>query len=420
MLLEFVLSYTVVLLALVLAIGAINLYYFLDLILQKENREKLYSVWLLTLASIAVHASFHTAEAIFGKNVFIQAVETFSLFIGATAVGILAKNTLSFYTFADTRRRLEMSIQERTSELENTKKQLEASHEELTAAYYELKNLDRMKSEFLSNVSHELRTPLTSIKGVLDIMADEELPKEQGELMAMARQNANRLNALIGNLLYYTRMEYGPEALNKEDVDIGGAIASAVKAMTPTAQDKGIAIETSVESKLKALADKKALHKLLFNLLSNAIKFNRSGGRVTVRGRAVKDGRLEICVEDTGIGIPEEHLDRIFERFYQVDGSTRRKYPGIGLGLSIAKAIVEMHGGRIWVESEVGRGSRFAFEIPGELRGIAQDDDREAAEKSNGEEFQEMLIGLRPPSPRILRLTFSASHDTSREDGHPV
>ncbi len=354
MFLEFMLSFTTLLLALVLAVGAINIYYFLDLILRKENRAKLYTVWLLTLASLAVHASFHMAEAAIGETVALRALEMLSLSMGAVALGMLAKNMLSFYTFVETKRRLEMAVQERTGELK--------------ATYNELKTLDKMKGEFLSNVSHELRTPLTSIKGVLDIIAGEELAKEHEELITIARQNANRLNAMIGDLLYYARMEYGPEALNVKELDLGEVIATSVKAITPVAQDSGISIETSTGGDPKIFADKKALHKVLFHLLSNAIKFNSEGGRVTVMARG-KNGGIAVCVEDTGIGIAKEHLNKVFDRFYQVDGSIKRQYPGIGLGLSIAKGIVEKHGGRIWAESEVGKGSKFTFEIP---RGNAQ------------------------------------------------
>ncbi len=364
MFLEFMLSFTTLLLALALAVGAINIYYFLDLILRKENRAKLYTVWLLTLASLAVHASFHMAEAAIGETVALQALEMLSLSMGAVALGMLAKNMLSFYTFVETKRRLETAVQERTGELK--------------AAYNELKTLDKMKGEFLSNVSHELRTPLTSIKGVLDIIAGEELAKEHEELITIARQNANRLNAMIGDLLYYARMEYGPETLNKEVLDLGEVIATSVKAITPAAQDSGISIETRAEGDLGVFADKKALHKVFSSLLSNAIKFNKQGGRVTMKVRGGENGGITVCVEDTGIGIAKEHLNKIFDRFYQVDGSIKRQYPGVGLGLSLAKGIVEKHGGRIWVESEVGRGSKFTFEIP---RGNAQYDGAVAVSK---------------------------------------
>ncbi|MFQ5815575.1 MAG: sensor histidine kinase [Candidatus Hydrothermarchaeaceae archaeon] len=292
-----------------------------------------------------------------------------SLLMLVVGLGLLALNMLSIYTFVETKRRLETAVQERASELESTKMRLEASHEELKATYDELSILDRMKDEFLSNVSHELRTPLTSIKGVLDLLAGGEISEEQRELVSLAKRNANRLNALIGDILYYARMEYPAAELNKEELDLWGVIESSVKAMSLVAQDGGIIMETSTEGDLKVLADKKAVYRVLFHLLSNAIKFNNMGGRIMVRARGGENGQVEVCVEDTGIGIPREQLDKIFDRFYQVDGSTKRRYPGTGLGLSLVKGIVEKHGGRIWVETEVDKGSKFTFEIP---RGDAQ------------------------------------------------
>ncbi len=421
MLFEFVTSYAIVLFTMVLAIGAINIYYFLELILQKENRLKLYPVWLFALASLAIHSFGYIAETIIDNFMLYRILELASLTMGALAVGALAKNTLSFYTFTETKRRLEIAVQDRTKELEEAKVRLEeygksleqkvmertweleaakaglednvkertkaleekvteliemrtallnmmddieAGHSELKVAYDDLKMLDKMKDEFLSNVSHELRTPLTSIKGALDIMSDEELPKELSELTSIAKQNANRLNALIGDIIYYSKMEYRATELTKEDLDLGEIITKSVKTTSPTAMENGITIETSAEGDLKALVDKKAIYKVFSNLLSNAIKFNKKGGRIMVRAKGIVNGHVEVCVEDTGIGIPKEHLGKVFDRFYQVDGSTKRKYSGTGLGLSIAKSIVEKHGGKIWVESEVGKGSRFTFKIP--------------------------------------------------------
>ncbi|MFQ5815897.1 MAG: sensor histidine kinase [Candidatus Hydrothermarchaeaceae archaeon] len=378
MLLEFVISYAVAMLALVLAIGAINIYYFLDLVLQKENREKLYTVWLLALSSLAVHASFHIAEITFGETVLVQAWEMFSLSIGVAAIGILAKSTLSSYTFVETKKRLETATQERTRELEekmtelsdtrsavlNMLDDLEASHDELKTAYEELQTLDKMKDEFFSNVSHELRTPLTSIKGSLDLLTMEEISEEQRELVSLAKHNTNRLNALVGDILYYAGMEYGAAELNKEELDLGGVIESSVKAISPMALDSGITIETSIEGDLRASVDKNAMYKVLLNLLNNAVKFNKRGGKVMVSARGGENGRIRVSVSDTGIGMPKEQLDKIFNRFYQVDGSTTRRYPGTGLGLSLVKGIVKKHGGKIWVESEVGKGSKFTFEIP--------------------------------------------------------
>ncbi len=430
MLLEFIANYAVVMLALVLAFGAINIYYFLDLVLQKENRKNLYNVWFLALFSIAVHSVGHLSEAVLGNIPLYQILEVLSLSIGALVIGLLAKNTLSFYTFVETKRRLETAIQERTMALEEAKTRLEeysrslekrvkertreleeakagletrvnertreleesvieltdsraailnmvedmeASRDELRAAYDELKTLDKMKDEFFSNVSHELRTPLTSIKGALDLLEGDGILEEQKELVSLAKKNANRLNALIGDILYYARMAYSDYKLNKEELDLGELIGISVKAVLPTAMDSSVAVETNIEGDLKIFADKNGMHKVLSNLLNNAVKFNNRGGKVVVSARGEKDARIRLSVSDTGIGIPKEHLDKIFTKFYQVDGSTKRRYPGTGLGLAMVKGIVEKHGGRIWVESKVGEGSKFAIELPGIAEKVTAD-----------------------------------------------
>lgn len=242
--------------------------------------------------------------------------------------------------------------------------ELKKAHGKLKLAYEELKVLDKMKEEFLSNVSHELKTPLTSIICVLDILAGGGVSLEHRELIPIARRNADRLDALIGDLLSCAKMEYGPETLDTKEHDLGEVIRTSVKATLSKAQDCGISIETHFEGDLRAWVDKKAMFKVLSNLLNNAVKFNNRGGRVAVRAWAGLNGCVKVSVSDTGIGIPKEHLGKIFNRFYQVDGSTKRKYQGTGLGLSMVKGIVEKHGGRIWVESDVGKGSRFIFEIP--------------------------------------------------------
>jgi hypothetical protein len=252
---------------------------------------------------------------------------------------------------------------EEITERKKTEEELRKAHAELKIAYEELKTLDKMKDEFLSNVSHELRTPLTSIKGAFDLLDNEMLSIEQKELVFLGKQNANRLNELIGDILYYAKMEYLAYELKEDEFDLGKVIEASVRAVTPMALNSGISLETETKGELGLVGDKNAIFKVLSNLLSNAIKFNKKGGKVIVKA-GVENGRIKVIVSDTGIGIPKDHLSKIFRKFYQVNGSTKRKYPGAGLGLSIAQTIVEKHGGKIWAESEVNKGSKFIFEIP--------------------------------------------------------
>lgn len=234
----------------------------------------------------------------------------------------------------------------------------------LQKAYKELKTLDQLKSDIISNVSHELRTPITIAKGAIELAMEEENKKERDELLAMGSKALARQNRAVGNLIDATKIERGVLKLKFEIIDLRQAVEAAVQEMLPLALKNGIKIETSLEKNLpKVKADLNVIKHVLTNLIDNAIKFNKSGGKVMIEARQ-KGEFVEISVSDTGIGIAREHLPKVFDRFYQVDATPARAYCGIGLGLVVAKEIVEAHGGRIWVESELGKGSRFTLSIP--------------------------------------------------------
>lgn len=227
----------------------------------------------------------------------------------------------------------------------------------------EVKTLDRMKEEFISNVSHELRTPLTVAKGSIDLVLDSELNEKQKEILSMGKTSLIRLNRLISDLIEIAKMEEHP-VLRLENVALDSMIRQCIYEIKPIAEQDNINIKVQLQENLPALrADREKLQQVFFNLLSNAIKFNKRNGKIIVEA-SQNDGVMEVSIADTGIGIPREHLDKIFDRFYQVDGSTTRKYVGTGLGLAIVKKAVEMHGGKIWVESELGNGSKFTFTLP--------------------------------------------------------
>jgi signal transduction histidine kinase len=254
---------------------------------------------------------------------------------------------------------LEELVEERTAEVRLERDRLEQ-------AYEELKKLDRMKDEFLSNVSHELRTPLTTIKGVVDYVLDEDINKEHRELLKVSNRNLNRLNRLIGDILDFAKIEQLPEKLQIEETTLKEVIDWAVKDVEQTAKKNQVKLKVSIhEEDQKVESYKILLKKAIVNLLDNAIKFNKKGGEVVVEIiYNEEDGFAEVSITDTGIGISDEHLDKVFDRFYQVDGSTTRRYGGIGLGLTMTKRIVEILGGEIKVKSEVGKGTRFWFTIP--------------------------------------------------------
>jgi len=233
-----------------------------------------------------------------------------------------------------------------------------------------LKELDRMKMEFISNISHELRTPLAAIKAysetILTSLKDLD-PDTLKDFMDTIYNQSRHLEELLNELLDFSRIEQKALKLEKIMVDVVSLCREAVNSMMEYARSKGVELsfETDLDS-LETLVDPKRLKQVLFNLISNGVKFSKKDLEekyVKVSLSKEDDGFL-IVVEDNGVGIPEDKKDRIFEKFYRVDSSLTYEVSGTGLGLTITKEIVELHGGRIWVESEVGKGSRFFVWIP--------------------------------------------------------
>ncbi|MBC7107085.1 MAG: PAS domain-containing protein, partial [Firmicutes bacterium] len=230
----------------------------------------------------------------------------------------------------------------------------------------EYRRLEQMRTEFVANVSHELRTPLTSIRGFLETLLDgavDDPPTARRFLETMALE-AERLARLIDDLLQLSRLEDRRVVLRRERVDMAVIVARVVDIFRAGAREKGLELGYHVQTHLPPVAgDPDMLARVLVNLVDNAVKYTPEGGRITVRAEAA-DGHVRVSVSDTGVGIPEESLPRVFERFYRVDKSRAREQGGTGLGLAIVKHIVEAHGGRVWARSEVGRGSTFTFELP--------------------------------------------------------
>jgi signal transduction histidine kinase len=245
---------------------------------------------------------------------------------------------------------------------------------ELERARDELRELDRAKSRFTANIHHELRTPLTLVLAPLEAM----LQGEFGAVSDSARQylrtmqvNALRLLKLINNLLDLAKAESGQLTLKRRPMDPARVVADVAAGAAPMAERKQVRLVTAIEPGLPTLhADADALEKVVMNLLGNALKFTESGGTITIALRPAAPGEPEaggvhLSVTDTGIGLPPEELGRIFDRFAQVDASATRKFEGTGIGLSLAKELTELHGGRIWAESPgLGHGATFHVTIP--------------------------------------------------------
>jgi PAS domain S-box-containing protein len=237
-------------------------------------------------------------------------------------------------------------------------------YEELRSAYVELKAVDELKSNIIANVSHELRTPITIAKGAIELAMMEDDRERRDQLLRMALDALVRQNFMVGNLIEAARIEKSSRRPKRRPLDLIPVIMDVVRELRPMARKKKVKMTLQLDKDLPiVMADAEQLKHIIRNLLHNAVKFNKEGGRVTVDARPI-NGSVEVCVEDTGIGISRENLDRIFERFYQVDPGLTRHYGGTGMGLAIVKEIVEAHGGKVTVESEVGKGSRFCFTLP--------------------------------------------------------
>jgi PAS domain S-box-containing protein len=231
-----------------------------------------------------------------------------------------------------------------------------------------LEELDKMKSDFVSNVSHELRTPLTSIKGSVDNMLDGltgSLNEKQVRYLTRIKSNTDRLARLINDLLDLSRIESGRVEVRSTTLSLSALAEEVAEHMNSLAAQKLIRIEVpSPDYQVTVWADRDKVTQVLMNLIGNAIKFTPQTGKVTVAVEKNSDDYVQISVDDTGPGILPEEKNKIFSKFYQVDNIEKEKPKGSGLGLAISKALVEMQGGKIWVESEVGKGSTFYFTLP--------------------------------------------------------
>ncbi|MFQ5612332.1 MAG: ATP-binding protein [Anaerolineae bacterium] len=235
--------------------------------------------------------------------------------------------------------------------------------EEIQQAYEELKTLDHMKSEFINIAAHELRTPLAILMGYANILEDSVDGENQGYVNIIVR-NAMRLRALIDDILNMRYIQTGETRIKLGPIRLNEIVSATVEDMELLAQEKSVTISSGIPQDFPTLyADKQKLELILANLLSNAIKFTSEGGQVTI-GAEVRERMAYISVTDTGIGIPPGEIDKIFDRFYQVEESLTREYGGLGLGLSITKGWVEICGGSIWVDSSPGEGSTFTFSVP--------------------------------------------------------
>jgi two-component system, OmpR family, phosphate regulon sensor histidine kinase PhoR len=234
-----------------------------------------------------------------------------------------------------------------------------------------MRRLETVRKDFVANVSHELRTPVSIIRANAETLLGGAMddPKAAPKLVDGLHRNAERLARIVTDLLDLSRLDDGLYRIEAVPVDVAQAIAEAVADVEPKAQGKQIAITVDAGA-LSASCDPKALDQILVNLLDNAVKYTQAGGHVWVRARRAGD-RVRVEIADDGPGIPEQHRERVFERFYRVDPGRSREMGGTGLGLSIVKHLVESMGGDVGVEANEPRGSRFWVDLPGSVAAVA-------------------------------------------------
>jgi two-component system phosphate regulon sensor histidine kinase PhoR len=240
-----------------------------------------------------------------------------------------------------------------------------------------IERLEQVRQEFLSNVSHELRTPLTAILAFIETLEAGALDDKEASqrFLSIIRRNAMRMHELIDDILELSAIEAGNAPVSAEPVELHPIVDEVIASLANKASEQSVIISNNVAPEATVYADARRLEQMLTNLVENAIKFNRENGSVIIRfeketnptsasGSAVNGQRSAVIVEDTGEGIPAQHLERLFERFYRVDRARSRDLGGIGLGLAIVKHLARAHGGEVTVASELGRGSRFSIELP--------------------------------------------------------
>ncbi len=249
----------------------------------------------------------------------------------------------------------------------NLQENLHLRQAEIQQRNEELARADRLKSEFLANMSHELRTPLTAILGFAELLKEElfgELNAKQDQYVGDIYKSGDHLLSLINDILDLSKIEAGHMDLNRDRHNINDLVDSVIGIMKERARKANVQIETSIPRDLDALfVDGRKVKQVLFNLISNAVKFTPDGGRVEINVQE-KEDRLEIQVQDTGIGISAEDQKKLFQEFSQLDSSLTKAHEGTGLGLVLSKRFVELHGGEIWVESALEKGSAFIFSLP--------------------------------------------------------
>jgi len=280
--------------------------------------------------------------------------------------GVEADHVLCVVRDVTERRAAENQIRTLNQHLERRSAELAAANTELSLRNREVERANRLKSEFLASMSHELRTPLNTILGFSELLSEERsgpLNEKQKRFVSHVQRDAHHLLELINDILDLSKIEAGRLELRIEEFPMAVAVAEVLTSIRPLAAAKQIALDSDLDTTLNLQADRVRFKEILYNLFSNAIKFTPSGGRIWIES-TVHENEIRVVVGDTGIGIPPEEHQAVFESFRQASATTKGVREGTGLGLAITRRLVEHHGGRLWLESEPGAGSRFYFTLP--------------------------------------------------------
>ena len=297
----------------------------------------------------------------------IRSLLVVPLIVRGEVIGTLSIDDTEPNSFDQELRLLTIAAAQAAVAIENAQlyESLRSSYDELEHAFDELRHLDKSKSELIQNISHELRTPLTFIRGYVELLQDGELGAlldEQKEAVDIVAAKSEVLATLVNDII--SMLQAGREQIRIGPVSISRVGHFAVQAARASAEEVGLSLVEEIPEGLPPVqGEMRRLGQVFDNLIQNAIKFTRAGGTITVR-MLEEETQIRAEVQDNGMGIPPDELDRIFGRFYQVDGTTTRHFAGTGLGLAIVKQIVEAHGGQVGVHSKVGEGSVFFFTIP--------------------------------------------------------
>ncbi len=310
-------------------------------------------------------------------------------------------------------------LQVMNEELQTMNEELQVQQKELSEANFKLAEASKAKSDFLANMSHELRTPLNSIIGFSEILQDElygELNEKQHEYVRDVYGSGKHLLNLINDILDLSKVESGKMELELCGFPLADILNASMAMLKEKAMkhDIKLGIEIEPDADMTIEADERKLKQIMFNLLSNAVKFTPDGGSVIVQVRKVPPDFIEISVTDTGIGIAPENIQKLFKEFSQIESPYTKQYEGTGLGLALTERLVELHGGKIWVESEFGKGSKFTFTIP--VKPILKSEQSPTPERQKGLAVQGNRVLIVDDDPKAI----AAMDNLLRSEGYTV